>query len=349
MPAKKKREEMTPEEQRDERIAEARRANENRNQQMLDRRSAIADSVDELRDDDMDDVDGDTIVPRNKKTKTAEEQEEEAAEEDARAERERERLAAQEGPDDPEDDDERDDDDEGGDGDSKIINGVRHYLQIVNGKQKWQTLQQIRTSAQKVESADEYLQGAAASVRNAAKLGEAESDTEDDEEDDSDLEAMVNKALLGDQESVKQLARRIKATPSRVTPDVLQAVDERLTFRAAVDWFESEFEPELADPMLKRLIVEEDAKLASENPTWSYRKRLKKAGETIREWQQGMSGTKGNNERRATKEQRKRQMTSVPGAGGRQREEQNDDAEETVESQIQAMARARHQGRSIKH
>ena len=347
MPAKK-REDMTPEELREHNAAEARRANDNRNQSQLDRRNAIADAVDDVRDPEMDDVDGDRIVPR-KKARDPEDEEEAARLEDERAERERARLEAQDGPDDPDEDDERDDEDDSSEGDSKIINGVRHYLQIVNGKQKWQTLQQIRASAQKVESADEYLQQAAASVRNAARIDEPD-DSSDDEEDDTDLEDVVNKALLGDQESVKKLARRLKATPSRVTPDVLQAVDERLTFRAALDWFEDEFADELGDPLLKKLIVEEDAKLAQDNPTWSYRKRLKTAGEKIRNWKTELSGGRpGGKPQESAKERRKREASSVPSAGGRQQESADDDQDVPISEQINAMAKGRHQGRAVKH
>lgn len=382
--AKAKRiEDMTPEELRVHNAEQARIANQNRNKEQLDRRNAIAEELDEARGADFNDIDGDRILPNKKSAKaarTAEEIEADAERDEQEAETERRRLAAQgddedeesvnrgpgnQDPDDDEEDDGADGDNrsaagEGDEGESRVTNGVRYYRCIVNGKEKWLTLAQLRNTAQKVESADEYLQNAAASVRNAAALQPSHEDAGADDEDDA--EELLNKALLGDQDSVKKLAQRLKATPSRVTPDVLQAVDERMTFREAVNWFEDEFEEELSDPRLKAMIVDEDARLARETPTMGYRKRLKQAGTAIRNWKATLTGATGEDQGNAgtqqrkpqertpsPKEQRKRNLSDLPRAGGRQADGGHEDAEETVGTVIEQMAKSRHQGRAIKH
>lgn len=339
-----------PEDQlRAERIAEARRLNENRNQEQLDRRNAIADEADEARDEELADIDDQgRIVERGR---GAEDVEAAAAEEERQAQAERERIAAGGEP-------------EGGraqgedDPDSRVTNGVRYYRLIVNGKEKWLTLQQLRETSSKVDAADEYLQQAAESARRAVALS-SRKDAES-EESDTELEEVINKALLGDPESVKKLAQHLKASPSRVTPDVMQAVDERLTFREAVNWFEGEYEAELNDPRLKEMIVREDVRLRDANPDWGYKKRLKAAGDAVRKWRNDLIGSTGASQGgsqgaaqgaggRNEKLLRKQRMSQVAGAGGRQGGAEDEDAEEPVSEQIARMAAGRHQQRAIKH
>lgn len=338
---------ISEEQLREERAAEVRRSNENRNQSQLDRRNAIADQVDDIVHADLDDIDGDRIIPRDEDDTEAA-----ASAEERRTARERERLEAaadanEEG------DEQRDRDargEERGPPDEKLINGVLHYLTVVNGKEKWLTLKQLRETSSKVEAADEYLQQAAESARRAVALRTSEA--EETEEADTELEETLNKALLGDQESVKKLARHLKASPSRVTPDVMQAVDERLTFRDAVNWFEGEYKDELKDPRLKDMIVRADVRLRDENPEMGYRARLKKAGDEVRQWRNdllGASNRTSDGTQRPNKQQRKQQMTPVVGAGGRQAMREDEDAEETVSDQIQAIARGRLQANAIKH
>lgn len=349
-----------------ERAAEIRRANENGNQLAIDRRNAIADAADTRRDGEFADITEDgKIVARSRE----EDEEERARQADAEAEAERARLAQGDTGDGRRPDDQEDEEDgagggrgqEGGEedeGESRVVDGKRQYRLKVNGKEVWLTLREIRERAGKVEAADEYLQAAAESARKAVAL-KAPPEAEGDEEPDQALVEELNKALLGDPDSVKKLARRLAATPSRVTPDVLQAVDERLTFRDAVSWFEQEYSAELKDPRLKAMIVQEDTRLRDENPTMGYKQRLKKAGDSIRTWAKGLGfrgqgqggdGQNGNGPPdRDTKLARKRASTPPPGAGGRQGGGDDEDAEEPVSAQIERMAQGRHQARSIKH
>jgi len=358
--------EKTPEELAEERAADLRRANANHNQSMIDRRNAIADGADGRREGEFDDISDDGRIVKRSPEEDAEAR---AAAEEAAAEAERARLLQTEGgdPDDGRPAGGEGDGDgqgdrqtpagEGEDPDSKLVDGKRVYRLKVNGKEIWLTLSEIRERAGKVEAADEYLHAAAESARKAVAL-KAPPEAEGDEEPDAALVEELNKALLGDPDSVKKLARRLSASPSRVTPDVMQAVDERLTFRDAVSWFEGEYKAELADPRLKQMIVQEDVRLRDENPTMPYRERLKKAGDSIRGWAKGLGWRgaaptgQGNGEGgtpRVDKAARKQQYSAPPAAGGRQATGGDDNAEEPVSAQIERMAKGRHQERSIKH
>lgn len=347
----------TPEALAAERLEKARKANEARNQSRLERLSAIADGNDAAGTAEMQEVDGGNLVM--KETPTPEEREAAAAREEADSQRflaEQEAKALQtEGAEPAQADSETEPvaeeppQPDGGTTDVKVVNGVTHYLTVVNGKEKWLTLEQLRVAAQKVESADEYLASAAASVRNSSRLTPSKQD-ESGRVDDVDLEKMLSSAVMGDEEAIKKLAAAIKARPSAVTPDVLQQFDERWSFRRAAEWFEETYADELGDPFLKRLMYERDAELAKDDPHLPYKQRLKKAGDEVRIWMQKKSGTAPV--RVATspnKLDRKKVLVNVPSAAARQAAPEDEDAEESVEDVIAKMAKARGQSRAVAH
>jgi len=51
----------------------------------------------------------------------------------------------------------------------RVINGVRHYLVIVKGVEKWLTLKQLREHAATVDDAEETLQRAEEALRSASR------------------------------------------------------------------------------------------------------------------------------------------------------------------------------------
>lgn len=347
----------SPEALQAEKLEKARKANEARNQSRLERLSAIADGNDAAGTAEMQDVDGGNMIMKD--TPSAEEREAAAAreeEESARFLAEQQARALQtEGADDTpetqpeaaaEEDSNKADDTAS---DVKVVNGVTHYLTVVNGKEKWLTLEQLRVAAQKVESADEYLASAAASVRNSARLTPSKQD-ESSRVDDVDLEKTLSSAVMGDEEAIKKLAAAIKARPSAVTPDVLQQFDERWSFRRAAEWFEETYADELADPFLKRLMYERDAEIARDDPHLPYKQRLKKAGDEVRTWMQKKSSS-GPVRASASpnKLERKKVLVNVPSAAARQAAPEDEDAEESVEDVIAKMAKARGQSRAVAH
>ena len=238
--------------------------------------------------------------------------------------------------------------------DERVVNGVRYYLTIVNGKEKWLSKSQLIERAQKVESADEYLQNAAESARSITRTDPSqEDDTVTVEEDD--WEKTLGSAVLGEQEAVKKIASAFsklqkelqeakKAQPS-VTPDVVKEIDSRLAFRSAVDWFNGEYSKELADPKLKKLIFDRDQELAQSNPDMPYRARMKKAGDEVRTWINSQKGVQAKPS--PEKIDRKKTIVNVPAASQRQAPPQEDDEEEDVGSVIQSLAKGRGQSRAI--
>lgn len=346
----------TPEALAAERLEKARKANEARNQSRLERLSAIADGNDAAGTAEMQDVGDGNIVM--KEGPTPEEREAAAAREEEESQRflaEQEAKALQtQGAQPAQADDEpepvaAEPDKPDTATDLKVVNGVTHYLTVVNGKEKWLTLEQLRVAAQKVESADEYLASAAASVRNSSRLTPSKQD-ESSRVDEVDLEKTLSSAVMGDEEAIRKLAAAIKARPSAVTPDVLQQFDERWSFRRAAEWFEETYADELDDPFLKRLMYERDAELAKDEPNLPYKQRLKKAGDEVRTWMQKKSGTAPV--RAATspnKLERKKVLVNVPSAAARQAPPEDEDAEESVEDVIATMAKARGQSRAVAH
>lgn len=348
----------TPEALAAERLEKARKANEARNQSRLERLSAIADGNDAAGTAEMQDVDGGNLIMKD--PPSPEDREAAAAREEEESQRflaEQEAKALQtEGAEPVRADSEVDDAEPAKEpvedkspADVKVVNGVTHYLTVINGKEKWLTLEQLRVAAQKVESADEYLASAAASVRNSSRLTPSQQD-ESSRVDDVDLEKMLSSAVMGDEEAIKKLAAAIKARPSAVTPDVLQQFDERWSFRRAAEWFEETYADELNDPFLKRLMYERDAELAKEDPHLPYKQRLKKAGDEVRTWMQKKSGA-GPVRAAASpnKLERKKVLVNVPSAAARQAAPEDEDAEESVEDVIAKMAKARGQSRAVAH
>lgn len=361
----------TDSEIKSEKLAKAREVNENRNKARLEMMESIADGSDSAREDEMQDHDGDKIVlveksnniDVDKARETAEAAEAAEAEAAAAAEaaasettEETEVVATTE----EEEDTTTTTVEEELPTDERVVNGIRHYLTIVNGKERWLTKNQLIEKAQKVESADEYLSNAAETVRKVSRPDlslEDDAGKVDTSQEDDDLEKTLSSAVLGDQEAVKKIAsafsslradlREAKKTQPSVTPDVVKEIDSRLAFRNAVEWFEGEYSKELSDPFLKQLIYDKDQKLSSEQPALSYKARLKMAGDEVRTWIRGQKGIQAKPS--PEKVERKKTLVNVPGASQRQAVKTEEDEEESPEQAIAAMAKARGQARAIVH
>lgn len=358
----------------------AREANEKRNQAMLDKRNAIADAADRQKEDEdelvelTDDVWNQEDRPEDKKVKTRAERiaEQEASEEGELSEDEAAaRLIREKEAEDEEADEARD---AGADDVRKNEDDVTEYRIKVNGKTKWVTLSELRASAQKVESADEYLHDAKQSGKTAPtqpspdqvrKREEAEAEARAiREQRKAQLKDLYTRASMGDDEAIEQLAE-IQAGLSGVTPDVLRIVDERVdarvqgrsAFEKAVEWFESSdgYATELAAPGFKAKAAQIDARLAAEHPEWSPRERLEETGNELRrelrDLQKFFGGAKPNPKpREQSKLDRKRNAPQPPDmASGRVRNDVEPDEEESTQDAIKALARSRGQQRPVSY
>lgn len=245
---------------------------------------------------------------------------------------------------------------EAGADDVREVNGVKEYRLVVNGEERWRTLAQIRASAQKVDSADEYLQVAADTARKATRAQptaeEEAAKTRAKEERRAHLKTLLQRQAMGDEQAIEELTELLDATPSAVTPDVLRALDERfdsrVTFREAVSWFEEEYAPELKHQAMKSYAGELDATLAVQNPQMPAKERLKRVGEQIRKELNsayGVSRQQGPSE----KARRKAEVRRPTPAGERTPTKADEDEEETPTSVIQKIAQGRHQPRAVVH
>jgi hypothetical protein len=322
----------TPAEVRLENLKKAREANDTRNQSRVDLMNAIADANDEIRKPDMEETDG-TVTFKD----DSEETEARAAAEDAEAKRhlaEAKRLQAEGVPEVPVEEP-APEEPPAEPSDQKVVNGVTHYLAIVNGREKWLTLDQLRAHAQKVESADEYLSSAAEAVRNASGLALSKKDEPVRLEKD-ELRKLLAAQALGDEEAIERLASAL-SRPSEVTPDVLQQIDQRLSFRTELAALESEQREILDHPYLGRLFRTRLNELKQEAPNTSLSKAYRGIGKEIRE----AFPEKFTAEKTVDKLARKKTLTPPPQAAGRQAPTTDEEPEESVEDVIGQMAKAR--------
>jgi len=327
-------EHMTDEEARAKREAEARAANKQRNDERLERLNAIANQADEKKSaDGMEDLDDEAWTEQGARRERESEQDDgtvvaEAEEADRNLDEAR---AA-------------------GADDVKVTNGETYYRLIVNGQERWLTLQQLRENASKVSAADEYLRSAKELVKNNLTAAPSHRD-EPASTDRGRVRELLNRAIMGEQEAIDELAQAIER-PS-ASADVARLVDERvdgrLTFREAVNWFDKEYQGELSDPRLKEYMVWKDSQLAQSNPDMDFKERLRTVGEEARALRGRPVAPPADPQRRADKEQRKASVRAIPVAGGRQADDSDEDENETYESSIAKMASARGQARPTVH
>jgi hypothetical protein len=293
---------------------------------------AIADSNDDIRKPDMRETDGDVIFDdpeetERKAAQEAKEAEQILAEGKAKQLQEEGARPAQE-----------DEDAEEERRDERVVNGIRHYLTIVNGKEKWLTLEQLRSHAQKVESADEYLSTAAEAVRNSTALALPKDEPASLGKDE--MRKTLAAAALGDEEAIEKLAS-VLTRPSEVTPDVLRQIDQRLSFRTELAQLESEQREILDHPYLARAFRDRLNELKKEAPNTSLSSAYRSIGKEIREaFPEKFSKSAAPAEDKLA---RKRALPAPPQAAGRQQAPTQEEPEESVEDVIANMAKARGQ------
>ena len=306
------------------RLEDAKKANEDRNNERLERLNAIANQADDRKRelDGLDDVEEETWQDREEEDNSVPDAEPEDVQE-----------ARQHGAD-----------------DVRQTNGETYYRIIVNGQERWLSLQQLRETSSKVSAADEYLRNAKQALQNVAVAPSVEDEPQSRQ---TGVRDVLTRALMGEQDAIEELARRLEQTPSE--KDVLRAVDGRidgrLTFRQAVDWFESEYAEVLKIEPVRQRAVQVDAELANQNPDMDFKARLKMVGDDARTYLQQLRNQlgAGADSGRSQKEARKASVRSLPVAGGRQMGDDDEGDDETYESAIAKMANARGQGRPIIH
>lgn len=218
--------------------------------------------------------------------------------------------------------------------DEKVINGVTHYLTVVNGREKWLTLKQLRETSSKVEAADEYLRTASEAARNSAREALSRKDEPSGLEED-EARKLLAAAALGDEEAIGRLAKAITAKPSLPT-DVWQAFDQRMSFRTELASLEAEQKDLLEDPYMGRLFRARLNELKQEAPQTKLSDAYRSIGNELK---QAFPGYKGSATQK--KLERKRTLVQVPSAATRQQTETEDEGEEDPSAVIERLAKAR--------
>ena len=301
---------MTEEEQA--KLDAAKDALKERNDERLARMEAIADSNDASRD-------ADEAAMGIKDD--SEERERAAAEEDARAAEVIAKGLQEEGA--------------APDSDTKTVNGEVYYRQIVNGQEKWQTLKDIRTTASKVESGDEYLRQASEAVKNASRLALSHQDETSNVEED-DVAEILRAAVLGDDEAIKKLASRLKARPSEVTPDVVRTIDQRLSFRTELASLEAKSKDLLENPYMGRLFRDRLNEMKAENPKMGLSEAYTSIDTELR-----TAFPQVTKHTAQDKLERKRTLVNVPTTAARQPAEGEPEREDDYGSAIADLAKSR--------
>lgn len=295
----------------------AKESNERMLNDRVSRLNAIADSHDDLLSSELEETDGEKVIHD-------ETDDREAAAERETAEAEAYARKLQE---------------EGGEEDTQPE--PKKFKLKVNGKTIELTEEEMIARAQKVESADQYLQTAAEAVKNASRLApppQGESSSFDKDEVRKTLAA----AVMGDEEAIDRLATAI--TRPSLSPDALQQFDQRLAFRTELAQLENEQKDVLEDPYLGKLFKVRLNELRETAPETSLKEAYQGIGKELRTAfpEKFRSSTQSKLERKKT-------LVNVPTASTRQAVEADDEGEEDVTSVIEQMARARHQHQSIKH
>jgi hypothetical protein len=221
------------------------------------------------------------------------------------------------------------------DSDTKVVNGETYYRQIVNGAEKWQTLKQIRETAQKVESGDEYLGQASESVRNASRLALSTPKDEPGNLKEDEMADLLRRVALGEEEAIKTLAP-ILARPSVNETDVLQKVDQRMSFRTELASLESQSKDLLEDQYMGRLFRSRLNEMKQEKPETSLREAYTSIDQELRTAFPGFKADKTQ-----SKLERKRSLPAPITASARQTNQEPEESDEDNSSVIEEMAKKR--------
>lgn len=220
------------------------------------------------------------------------------------------------------------------DSDTKLVNGETYYRQIVNGVEKWQTLKQIRETASKVDGADEYLRQASESVKNASRLALSKQDEPSNLKED-EVADLLRRVALGDEDAIKALAPRL-VRPSVNTADVLQQVDQRMSFRTELASLETQSKDLLGDQYMGRIFRSRLNELKEENPNMALREAYTSIDKELRDAFPGFK-----TDRTQEKLERKRTLPTPITASARQGTQAEEEGEENASDVIEQMAKKR--------
>lgn len=238
-------------------------------------------------------------------------------------------------------------------GDEKLINGVKHYLTIVGGQERWLTLKQLRDHAATAGDAERALQQAQEALQRSTDAslrpnpGEEEADL-----DEADLENVVLSAVMGDGEAVKKLVQVLrKSKPGISQAEIGRQVSQRLATQRLVDEAEGAHQDVLSHKSLGPIFRQRLSEFARSSPQAKITDAYKSVADSMRmefapmlQAQRQSQGGKPP----VSKADRKRTIVNPPGAASRAAPADPDDGQESVGSVIDQLAKGRGQERAIR-
>lgn len=196
----------------------------------------------------------------------------------------------------------------------------------VNGKEMELTQDELIARASKVEAADQYL-------AHAKRQAEGQLSTEkvDAEEEGSEDLALARALQMGSEEEAAAVIAKIrKQSPSVDTDALATRAADRIRFEDASAWLQDEYKDIFADPKLKTLFIETDARLVAEGNRQPYKERYAAIGNDLRAWK----GTTSFSDKEQRKSATVHKLPTAAARAVQPVEEEPDDTPSTVIAQM---------------
>lgn len=231
-------------------------------------------------------------------------------------------------------------------GDERVVGGVRHYLTIVDGQERWLTLAQLRERAGATINAEETLQRAQEALQRSSQTDQRPKPDPVEVPDEKDLENIILSASMGDEEAVRKLAQVVRSRPQGVNPqDVSRQVAQQIATQRLIDQGEDEQKELLGNANLGPIFRLRLNEFASKKPKTPIVEAYKTVGDQMRKDFAPML-QQSSQRPPLNKADRKRTIVNPPASAGRQARREEDDREVPVSDQIDAIARTRGQQRA---
>lgn len=229
--------------------------------------------------------------------------------------------------------------------DEKVINGVRHYLTVVGGAERWLTLRELRENASRSAQTEETLQRAEDALQRATQAALTPKVEPAEVPDEKDLENIILSASMGDEEAVRKLASVVRSRPNGATQqDVSRLVAQQIATQREVDRAEQAQQDFLGSDILAPIFKARLTQFAQEKPKTKIDDAYRSVGDQMRKDFAAMIKT--GQQAQPSKVDRKRGIVNPPTNAGRQQQRQDEDREVPVADQIDAIAKARGQLRA---
>lgn len=207
-------------------------------------------------------------------------------------------------------------------------------LRKVNGVEI-EITDELLVKAQKIASADQYLQNA----RQAAALPQEE--VAPAPEPETDLVALARALQMGtEEEAVAALRKLSTRNPSQ--DGIATQIDERLAFKEALNDFKEKYQDIVSDPRLLQMAEQRDIEQRQAGDKRSYKERYAEIGNELRAWINGKTAPKTAEAEQVNREERKAAAPQPPKATASKHQVQvEDEKDESAADVIAEMAKKR--------